>query len=88
MVVVSPADSDSRWSVVVPVVVVLEVVMVHSTSTVQFRIEHCLRFQDGVTSFDMLLLFLLLFSKSLDKSHGYCLINYYEHAPRRLKFHF
>lgn len=51
MVVVSPADSDSGWSVVVPVVVVLEVVMVHSTSTVQFRIEHCLKFQDGVISF-------------------------------------
>lgn len=66
MVVVTSADTDSGWSVVVPVVVVLEVVMVHSTSTVQFRIEHCLRFQDGVTSFDMLLLllFLLLFSKS------------------------
>lgn len=66
MVVVTSADTDSGWSVVVPVVVVLEVVMVHSASTVQFRIEHCLaRLQDGVTSFDMLLLlFPLLFSKS------------------------
>lgn len=64
MVVVTSADGDSGWSVVVPVVVVLEVVMVHSTSTVQFRIEHCLIFQDGVTSFDMLLLlFLLLFQQ-------------------------
>lgn len=65
MMVVATSDGDSGWSVVMPVVVVLEVVMVHSTSTVQFRIEHCLaRFQDGVTSFDMLLLFLPLFSKS------------------------
>lgn len=45
MVVVSSTDSDSGRSVVMPVVVVvLEVVMVHSASTVQFRIEHCFGF--------------------------------------------
>lgn len=52
VVVVTSADGDS--SVVVPVVVVLEVVMVHSAATVQFRIEHCVAwFQDGVTTLDI-----------------------------------
>lgn len=70
MVVVTSADSDSGRTVVVPVVVVvLEVVMVHSASTVQFRIEHCFGFDFKMASPALTCCFcccfpLLLFSKS------------------------
>lgn len=86
VVVVTSADGDP--AVVVPVVVVLEVVMVHSAATVQFRIEHCVaasRWRHHAWH-----CVLRVFSECLHKSR-LLLINYYERAParpRRFKFHF
>lgn len=68
VVVVTSADGDP--AVVVPVVVVLEVVMVHSAATVQFRIKHCVsRAQDGVTTLGIVF---CASTASASTSHGYC----------------